>query len=121
MKIQAISSHETALIIRQLAARGKWSATRLGAQVEFARMKTAAGNAIQYAVTIARHQVVHARAVTVADAVDQVNSIIARHVPAQEFTAGRVVDPRRTGTPHLVRRARHEPADAGSAILPGCA
>lgn len=120
MKIQAISTHETALIIQQLAARGTWKATRLGAFVEFARIRQRSGQVIQYAVTIGPHKVVHARADTVAIAVDDCNALIARHVPAQEPAAGRVADPRRTGTPHLVRRARREPAE-DSGFLPGCA
>ena len=113
MKIDAISTTERATIIAKLAARGKWKGERMGALVEFARIKTATGHVIQYAVTIRRHSVCYARAATVADAVTACNHLIAVHVPAPVPTDGRRADPDRTGTPHLVRR-RGAPASAAS-------
>jgi hypothetical protein len=117
MKIDAISITERATIIAQLAARGKWKGERMGAHVEFARIKTETGSVVQYAVTIRRHTIVHARATTVADAVTDCNQIIARHVPPQDPTAGRIADPTRPGMGHLERKARRENAASGQGGL----
>jgi hypothetical protein len=117
MKIDAISMTERAIIIQHLALHGKWRAKRMGSTVEIARIQTLTGNVIQYAVTISRHSVVHARAATVADAVTEVNHIIATHAPVP--STGRAAgDPNHTGTPHLVRRRDTAPAEGGSGWLP---
>jgi hypothetical protein len=101
MKIEAISIHERAIIIRQLALTGKWRAERLGALVEMARFKTATSSVIQYSVSMGRYLIVSARAATVADAVTDINAMIAGRRP--QATTGRAArDPGKTGTPPLV-------------------
>lgn len=101
MKIDAISTHERALIIHQLEERGKWHGERMGAQVWIARVKTAHGGEIHYTVTIGR-TVVNAKCKTVGEAVAEVNSVI--HGRPAVAMAGRAPDPQCTGTPQLVRQ-----------------
>jgi hypothetical protein len=119
MKIQAISNHERATIIAHLSKHPLWKAERLGASVEIARFTPNAktGEAVLYSVTMAGARLAHARADTVFDACEDINDMIDSHRTAPPPPAGRVADPTRTGTPHLVRRARHAGAEERSGRL----
>jgi hypothetical protein len=103
MKMPIISTHETSSIIRQLNERGTWRAERSGATIVIALLKTPAGEAVQYSVTIAREQPTTLHADTVPDAVEDINDMLAawRQKPAP---TDRVTDPARTGMGHVVRR-----------------
>jgi len=103
MKVDPISTHERALIIHHLAACGKWQGTKMGAQIALTRYTTVdQRELIQYSVQI-RHWAVSGQAKTVFDAIEEVNQAIRRRQVTPPL-AGRVADPERTGTPHLVRR-----------------
>jgi hypothetical protein len=112
MKTEPISNSERGTIIAQLAKLGKWEGTRKGALVRIVRYQSPHGCIIRYSVTMGFRNVT-AAAPTVYAAVGECNSIIRGRLP--QAMAGRVADPHRTGTPHLVRRRNVEPA--GESLL----
>lgn len=114
MKTDAISGHERATIIAELARRGKWEARRLGANIQLIRFTTREGEMVCYSVAVSSHVVVSARAKTVFDAVLDINRVIALHVPARQ-TGGREDSPLRTGLRRLLRRG--DPPAAQETLL----
>ena len=77
MKLEAISTHERALIIQHLSRFGDWEANRLGAHVRIARYRTAGGTKtmIQFAVGRGKFNQ-HGNAPTVGEAVDEINKLV---------------------------------------------
>ena len=75
MKLDAISNHEQALIIQQLANTGNWQAARMGAVVRMVRYQSPVGCVVQWSVRIGK-MTVSQQAGTVAEAVREVNGII---------------------------------------------
>lgn len=100
MKIDPISIHERALIIRHLAEHGTWEATRSGRHVRIVRYKTPRGSQVHYSVNLRTALTVSARAHTVADAIREINTTLSG--------GPRPVAPRRR-RPHFTRTPIPQP------------
>jgi hypothetical protein len=74
-KMEPISIFERGRIIRHLAKHGTWEGVRRGAHIRLFRLDTQERNRIEYAVGIGSQSTV-GRTLTVAEAIDEANSLI---------------------------------------------
>jgi hypothetical protein len=56
MRTEPFSAHDRAIIIQHLAQHGTWDGSRAGVSIRLVRYTTAAGESVQYAVSVPRNR-----------------------------------------------------------------